>query len=439
MPLIAVVGRGAWPGLAWPRLAFVVLLAVVLAGCSGLGRSFEQVEDELTRGNVDAALERLQPMSGSRLNRALFEMNRGMLLRHKGDLEGSVAAFELAKSEVGALEPISLSETLATWTVTETAGSYTPPVHEHLMLHAFQLLNFLELGQLDAARVEALQIDLGLRRVDPATGVAPDGGDAFARHVSGLAFEANGDWSDAMIAYRHAFNAYRRGNAPIPRDLQRSLVRLSDHLQLTEERDRYIEAFGIDEWEPMRRNREQGMLIVVVQDGLGPRLEERTAVVAVAADQFVRVSLPALRARPTGLNGARIAANGQWVETDTAEVVSRTADRWLERQMPALTTRSIARNVARYGATERARQESPLLGLAVNIAGLLLEQSDTRIWRTLPDKVYLARIDLPPGSRTVDMEFVGAGGRTLTSEQRSIDLRAGQPTLLTGFWLGPRS
>ena len=417
------------------RAAVACVLAALLAGCAGLGRDFQQVEGELARGNVDGALERLEPMAGSRLSEALYQMNRGMLLRHKGDLAGSVEAFARAKDIIGLLEPISLSESLATWTVTETAGSYVPPAHEHLLLHAFQLLNYLELGDVDSARVEALQIDLGLRRLDPANGAAPDGGDAFARHVSGLAFEANGDWSDAMIAYRRAYQAYRRQDAPIPRDLQYSLVRLADHLELHDERDGYAEAFGIESWEPMRHNRERAMLLVVVQDGLGPTLEERTMVVQAAMDQFVRVSLPALRPRPTLLRGTRVVANGAHVDADASESVSRAADQWLDRQMPGLIARSAARNVARYGATERIGQENALLGLAVNVAGLLLEQSDTRIWRTLPDRVYLARLDLPPGEQALRLEFVGSGGRMLATEERAVYLRAGEPTVLSSFWL----
>ncbi len=433
-PVAAGGIHGAVPA-GWLRVPVCLLLALSLVACAGMGRDFQRVESELVRGDTDAALAYLEPLAGSRLNRALYDMNRGMVLRHAGDLDGSVAAFERAKRETGRLEAISVSETLATWAVAEGADSYQPPTHEHLLLHAFQLLNFLELGDLEAARVEALQIDLGLRRIDPAEGRAPDGGDAFARHVSGLAFEANGDWSDAMIAYRRAYQAYRRQDVAIPADLQRSLVRLADHLELVEERDGYAEAFDISGWEPMARNRDRAMVLWVVQAGLGPRLEERTMVVQAAADQFVRVSLPALRPRPSSLRGARITANGTLANADPTESVSGAADRWLERQMPGLIARSVSRNVARYAVTERVREESPALGLLVNVAGLFLEQSDTRNWRTLPDSIYLARLDLPPGERRLQLEYLGGNASVLATEERSATLAAGGVTVLRSVWL----
>src|SRR5690606_30121187 len=101
------------------------------------------------------------------------------------------------------------------------------------------------------------------------------------------------------------------------------------------------------------------------------------------------------------------------------------AQRSLERQLPGLTARAIARNVAKHYATKRVREENPLLGLAINIAGAVAERADTRSWRSLPDRIELARLPLPPGEHIVMVRF---------HVMRSGSMAEG---LLTPLTLGP--
>jgi len=107
------------------------------------------------------------------------------------------------------------------------------------MVHVFAALNYLELGQPEAARVEVLQIDLLLRQLaerapEPALGVDP-----FARYLSGMIFEALGEDSDALIAYRKALEAYRLQQPltglAVPAALQADLLRLTRRLGLADE------------------------------------------------------------------------------------------------------------------------------------------------------------------------------------------------------------
>lgn len=420
-----------------PGLLGLLGLALVLAGCASRGALFDQVESELERGRTEQALAALEPLKESGRNEVLYLLNQGMLLRMAGDLEGSIAAFEQAKVIIGQLEPISVSESLAAWAVAEDSGSYKPPVHEHLLLHVYQALNFLQLGRLEEARVEALQIDLGLRRVDPAGNRAPHGGDAFARYLSGIIFEASGDWSDALIAYRKAYESYRDSSRPIPRDLQYSLVRLTDYLELGDERDGYADAFGIQQWVPVDPRSAAATLVVVVHDGFAPRLREETMVVAHPTEaRFIRVSLPALVNRPSRLSRMRLVADGVQTEGEPVEDVAGSASAWLSAQMPGLLARTVSRNVARNEVTRRAEQESPALGLLVNIVGTFLENADTRTWRTLPDRLHMARATLPPGTTRVRLELLNAGGTTIGTVEREVDTRPGGTTVIATHWLG---
>ncbi len=401
----------------------LVLVVPLLTACASLRTDFSAMEQDLTRGDADSALERLKSLQGSQLNQPLYLLNRGMILRLSGDLDGSVAAFEQAKDAIGELQAISLSETAAGWTVTETATSYTPPIHEHLLLHVYQMLNFLEQGNLDAARVEALQIDLGLRRIDPRAGAAPDGGDALARYLSGIVFETAGEDSDAMIAYRYAYRAYQRQGKAVPRDLQQSLVRLADALDLQDERDKYAAEFGITAWTPQRELRRRAQVLLLVHDGFAPRLQDESLLVAAPdSGHLIRVALPSLHRRPSGLTGARVSANGSQATAEVVEWPADAMDQWLQRQIPMLVARAAGRNVARYQVTRQVEQESPLVAFLLNIAGAFADNADTRSWRTLPDRIRLARLHLEPGVYDLHVELPG---RTAGASVETVQLAPG--------------
>ncbi|MCC5857366.1 MAG: hypothetical protein JJT90_04365 [Ectothiorhodospiraceae bacterium] len=428
---LPVSGR-VWSGTLRPIL--LVPLLIALSGCAALRTDFAAVERDLARGDAEAALQRLGPLQDSRLNRPLYLMNRGMILRVAGDRAGSIAAFEEAKTRVGELQAVSLSETLAGWTLTETASSYVPPVHEHLMLHVYQMLNFLEQGDLDAARVEALQIDLGLRRVDPRDGEAPDGGDALARYLSGIVFEASREDSDALIAYRKAYHAYRRGGGSVPRDLQQSLVRLTDALELHDERDGYLAEFGIAAWTSQQDLRGRGQVVLLVHDGFAPRLRDESLLVpAPDSGHLIRVALPSLHRRPSGLAGASLGVNGIRHQAEVVERPADTMDRWLSRQMPLLISRAASRNVARYQFTRQVEQDNALLAVLLNVAGALADNADTRSWRTLPDRVWLARLFVEPGIHEVEVLLDGVAGAGGTRTHR---ISPGGLLVISEHWPG---
>ena len=419
------------------RILMTLALLTVLPGCASQGALLDRVDSDLGSGQPERALESLEGLSDSGRNRSLYWLNRGMLLRMSGDIDGSIAAFERAKDIIGELQAISVSETLAAWAVAEDSGTYVPPTHEHLLLHVYQALNFLQRGDMDSARVEALQIDLGLRRIDPANGRAPRGGDAFPRYLSGVIFEAAGDWSDALIAYRKAYQAYQRQNAPVPRDLQLALIRFTDFQGLSDERDGYLREFGIDAWEPVDPRRQTATLVIVLHDGQAPRLREEGVVLPHPSEnRLLRVSLPALQARPSSLTSARLVVAGRETEAELADQIADNADRWLSSLLPGITARVVARNVARDVATRQLEQENELLALLFNVAGTVVDNADVRSWRSLPHRLYLVRVEVPAGPTAWQLDVRTARGGVADQLQGVVSLRPGETRVLGAHWLG---
>ena len=68
--------------------------------------------------------------------------------------------FSEAKLLAEELNALSLREQTMALTINDATRSYTGAPYELVMLNVYSALNYLELGQLDAARVETLQVDL---------------------------------------------------------------------------------------------------------------------------------------------------------------------------------------------------------------------------------------------------------------------------------------
>jgi len=427
------------PVLPWmnpPRagqLIPVLLLAALLGACASYGERMAEVEDGLRSGRTEQALTALQ--GGDLDDDALLGLlNRGVVHRRAGEFEASIAAFEAAKDRMAALEPISITGAAASVTVTEGAGEYAGEVHEHLLVHVMQALNFLQQDDLEAAQVEARQIDLTLRRLETGSNPRLFGADAFPRYLSGIVFEAARQYSDAMIAYRKAYQAYTKDASvagPVPEDLQAALVRLAMRMDLIDEAAVLRRRFGDGAVAEQPRPGD-GQLVFVLLAGLAPTKRERSFMAYAGPDALVRVSLPYYQPRPPGRGAVEMTAGGRSVTAERVTSVSDIAQSVLEERIPALVARAGARNLVKNVTAAQLGKESAGLGLFVRIAGLFLEGADTRSWRTLPDHFRLARMRLPAGRYDVT---VRASSGAVIASYDALPVPSGGITVRSSYWL----
>lgn len=423
--------------------AFVIFCVslLVMAGCATYRGNMQSVDQALAAQQPAAALKALTPLSGGR-NQVLYLLNKGMILRIQGDYAGSVDAFEAAKPLMEYLEATSVSENIGALTLSENLRSYQGALYERLLLHVYQALNYLQLGQPDSARVEVQQIDLLLRRLYPDNDAAPDGGDAFARYFSGLVYEDLGEWSDAMISYRKAYQAYQAQgvlDSAIPPDLQMSLCRFADYLGLDQELDDYKKRFNLDSWPPVIANNSDpsGQLVFIFSNGLAPEKVPIQTVVQNPVDgHFFTVSLPSMRRQIPTVTDAIVRVQQQSVPTVPVESVAADAAKALAAEMPKLIADEIARNVTRQIAANQADKNGQGLGALLSLVGAIADQPDTRIWNTLPDDIQMARLNLPPGTYTVTVQLRGRyGGVISTQKLDHIVIQSGQMTFTTLHWV----
>ena len=400
-----------------------------LAACATFSDTIQSTEHSLAQQRPRAALieyEKLKPVPADRV---LYLMNRGMLLRMSGDYDESTRTLEETKRLSEQLRALSLREQALSFTVNDASKSFVGEDFERVMVNNYLALNYLERGQLDAARVEALQVDLLLReRRQRSSADNPYAEDAFARYLTGIVYEDEGEWSDAMIAYRKAYEAYQKQlqsfAVAIPETLKHDLIRLADRMDLAEEAKGYREEFKIAETLSAADLRERA-----------------TTVPNPATGRILRIALPQYRSRAQPFAYASVSADSNSTKTSLVENIDAIAVKTLESEMPAITARAIARMVAKDILASAASSNSndsgasALFGLAVNLAGVFTERADTRSWFTLPGEIHLARLPLSPGEYKLKVELHGRDERVLDSSEIKVTLRKGEKKYLSRHWI----
>lgn len=396
------------------QLTRPLLLTAMLfsSGCVSMAYTQDPLEQYLISQQPELALTELEKQPHKSRDQTLYHLNKATLLRMQGNFADSNAEFETAKQITDKLEAVSIREQAAAVTVNDAMRSYLPPAFEQAMLYCFKILNYLEQGDIDNARVETLQLDVFLKQ-NYQDEIEPP----FARYLNGLVFETNHELSDALIAYRKAYEAYKAAEHYVPKQLQADLLRLTDYQGLNDEHKRYLEEFNLEHWPTQAELNKQTEAIVIVFTGLVPHKHETAINVQnPRSGQLHRIAIPFYEKRASQVKSFVI--NNKTSERFAA--LDQQAEASLDEQMPGIIARAIARVAVKNKFSDNMADKSPLLGVVSNIAGFISEQADTRAWNSLPQQILLCRITLPTGKDTIDMQLRNAANATVANKSSKL-------------------
>jgi uncharacterized protein len=406
--------------------AIAVCCGVMLAACVPYSVRTLDFRQAFLAGLPASALLHLEEhrSSSKSPDRALYELNKGMLLHVTGDFAGSNEWLEKAKVRMQQLAATSITENLTALTVNEATRSYAGQPYEQLSLYAYKALNYLLLGKPDDARVEVLQADVRLREWEDAGELRAFEASAFVRYVSGLVFEMSREWDDALIAYRKAYNVYKKTKNPVPLQLQKDLLRLSSFRGRKDELAQYVKEFRGTDWESMKSLQSKAELVVFVHHGAVSVMQEHMVFNYSPELKYqVQVAVPYYLPRSDFVSQTGVQLSGAMRPAELLQDVDALARKDLESRMAGITLRAVARMVLKKKISKEAAKEDGFAGFIANMAGILTERADTRSWITLPDSIHLLRLSLPPGEHAV-----GFGG---LQSDRVMPLTAGGVTVLS--------
>ncbi|MBB5021892.1 COG3014 family protein [Desulfurispira natronophila] len=428
--------------LRYPLLGCLIFASMLYAsGCAPYSASFAQIEQDLVNQDPVAALTSLEKQRPGSRNQVLHDLNHGMLLRMDGQFEASNESLERAKNRMEELYAISVSEQVGSFLLSDSSTSYAGEEFEQVLVHLYKALNYLELGEPESARVEALQVDLKLREMTQQGFTGNYREDALARYLTGIVYEMHGEYSDALIAYRRAYETYQDYRehfaVSVPEVLQEDLLRTAHRIGYREELERFRQEFDRPDWKPLSIPG-SGQLIVVLSTSLAPVKREESAVIQLSANRVVRISLPYYEFRPRSSHGARLRLDHQAAfAAERAHSIDAIASDTLKAKMGAITARSIARIVAKDQAVSEVHdQAGPLAGVLANIFTAATETADTRSWLTLPQEIYLMRQHLPAGTYTPTVEILGSRGQVLDRlPLGELQIDAGNISVVSPHWI----
>jgi len=426
---------------AGPAAVLAALVATTAAGCATYIDRVGQATRAASRGDyvdgvsdmnrvlgVESADELPNTWSG---DRPLAALERGSLQQALGRYTGATRDLSAAEQE---LELLDLSAdaigALATYLYSDSAKNYKTPPTERLALNAVNLLNYLAVGDLDGAAVEARRFQV-MRDYLDSENITADGPATLGAYLAGFVFERRGEGDRALRYYEEALAGGPLDSltAPIARLGQANPYRgprLSDTLS------RATNASA--------SARPAAELLVVLSLGRVPHKEPKRIPVGAAVGlagvyatgdvDWLKygatkvVAYPELVSTPSTLSPPTVRVDGRPVAveelTNLGASIRKEYDEARPKIIAAALTRMAARAAMAEGIRAAGKQENKALGdvlsLIFEAALVVVDRPDTRSWTMLPDRVLVARVPTVPGPHTVDVSFAGTpgAGRTLS-------------------------
>ena len=265
----------------------------------------------------------------------ISSLDKGMLRRMTNDYQGSNQILEAAKQEIEKLYGVSITENLASVTINETLRGYEGDRYEQLLLHAYMAMNYIQLGQLDGARVEMLQANVKMME----WGEEPEE-DAFLRYLEGIIYESLGEQDSALVSYRKSYTVYKeKGGAQypvVPMGLKKDMLRLLAWQGLWSEYKTYKKEFSLTDYQPYKPSSKFGEVVVILNNGLAPiRSETAVPIFSTDVQRNLRVAFPVYREPKKSLFLPQVTVNQQPYLLETVEDIDALANS-LEAGLAAL-------------------------------------------------------------------------------------------------------
>lgn len=400
------------------RVAGSFVLLMGLISCATYQGKIGESRQQLKDGKYDKALDKLKELAEKDGDDQLvYMMDYATALQIAGKYQESAKAFIKADKLVDLKDYHSVTNIVGATLGGEEAIQYKGESYEKFLINTMNAINYLMLGQLDDAMVEARRINdkISKMRMD---GREPYELSPFARYLAAILWEAQNHYDDAYIEYEGAYKL--DGTNPfLPADLIRSakMARRNDSYQ------KWKQEFPQVKEDPSWYDKSKGELVVIYQEGWGPQKQPRPG----------QYRFPMLKPVFSETQRADVLLNGKDEgHTKTVYNIEKVAITTLDKDFGALVARRVGGIAAKAVVADQVGQKNQTLGALAWIAMNVADRADLRQWSTLPQNIQLARIRLAPGDYHLTIQGLDASGRPSKDalSDQVIHIRAGQKTFV---------
>ncbi len=438
-------------------IGFSLLTLTTLPGCGSSMRYSPCVRKHLVENEFDHALDAVKNNQEkySTLESALYYLDLGLLSHYAGHYQESVQYLSIAEKTMTELYTKRISNESASLLIEDKMQPYEGEDFEKVLVNVFNALNFAAMQEWEKALVEGRRVQVKLQTLKDKYGNAHKNGyrdDPFARFLTGIFYDIQGNDNDAFIAYKKAKLAYTQnhtqshGSLKIPDLIHEKLICSADANGFRDEKRAAIKEYSRGPTVSCSLNAQQGEIIIIHYQGLIPEKIESKHPVTMPDGYHVNLSIPVFKEKQPLFRHAQVRLqsmeNGRTLNStpEMMEDITAIATENLKNRTAWLKTRCIARAGTQYAVTEG-------LGLALDQAvggwqgqllGALLKgtregagNADLRQWRTLPARISTGRILAPPGRYTAMVEYFDANNnKTTRKNQPAIQVKQGETRFL---------
>lgn len=393
-----------------------VFLCLALSSCATYQNKVHDSRLLLEQGQYEQAIEKLKPLAekadGDQL---VYLLDYATALQMSGRYDESNRAFLKADQLSEALDYHSVTRITGAALTGEEAVQYKGDTFERTFINAFLALNFLQMGKLDDALVEARRINekyLKLRGEDKKSYEL----NPFAKYLSALIWEADQKWDDAYIAYQEAYKL----DPSIP-SLREDLIRSAKRAQRETDLAKWKKEFPDIKEDPLWSNRKAGELVIIYLQGWGPRKQPSEA----------SFRIPTLRAVPSHTQSLKLQISGldKKIEEKSSRLVYNVNDAaiaTLQDDAAALIARRIGSAIVKDQVAQEIRKKNELLGALALVAMHVSDRADLRQWSTMPATIQVIRKTLPPGKYDFSLQGLSYGDQPTADrlENQSVEIKS---------------
>ncbi|MBN2298079.1 MAG: hypothetical protein JXM72_05770 [Deltaproteobacteria bacterium] len=417
-----------------------------------------QARQSISQGRFDDALGVFPEKSAKGKNEVLIRLERGIIFQSMGEFALSAQEFERAAEKIRIFEDRALisatksTSQVGSLIINEQIMPYEGEDFEKVLVHGFDAVNYLMMGDLEGARVEirnayTRQKELyekhyrelekakqssaetdwnrSFRTADPegydllkitAGSVLSIYQNAFAYYISSLVYELGNEPDEAYIDLKKAIDA-----APGSRSIQGDLIRLSRELNFIEDTEKWEEKYGKREMTAS----DAVDVFVIFTHGLAPYKEAVNFPIPVPKGGIVFASMPVYRFTPLSVHRAAVRYEGNYHETSAVSNIDAIAARNLLDKFPILFAKQVVRTYLKARITGELSDQFGAVGaVAGSLASAITEQADLRTWSCLPKEIQVARVFVPRGTSGITLEC------TQDSMKGTVDVPEGAKHLI---------
>jgi len=400
------------------KIAVALILSLGLLSCATYQGKIGESRQLLKDGQYDKALDKLKELAEKDGDDQLvYMMDYATALQIAGQYKESADAFNKADKLVDLKDYYSVTKIGAAALGGEEMVQYKGESYEKFLINTMNAMNYVMLGQLDDAMVEARKINekISKMRMD---GREPYEFSPFARYLAAILWEAQNHFDDAYIEYEAAYKLDGR-NPFLPADL----IRSAKMARRDETYKKWKSEFPQVHEDPKWYDRGLGELIVIYQQGWGPEKQPRPG----------QYRFPILRPVFSETQKADISLNGK-DEGHTKSIynIEQVSIQTLDKDYGALVARRLGGVATKAVVADQIRQKNEVLGTLAWIGMNLADRADLRQWSTLPQTIQMARLRLPPGKYTLKIQGLNSVGMPTQDvlSDKIIQIKAGQKTFV---------